>query len=230
MDFLAQLRYPGRFIILGKDGEDFVAIYGATGRSSSSLDRRYIQEGNEILAVQLAEGGNAELLTYPAFRFLENGIIVANGRQIEKVSKNSVPSTAQQLLNDLGEETYEPDENKTPRITGAYFENGSHVQAGLHIVRATGTNSKEGAWEVPLVSGEGKYIATYGGEDLHPAPSFKGKPFCVTLSYGSPENAAQSIFAALSPQTGERDYRVGVIACYKKLGEKPRVVIKNAKD
>jgi len=79
MDFLKNLRYPGRFIILGKDGEDFVAIYGVTGRSASSLARRYVQEGNEIIAVQTAEGGNPELLTYPAFRFVENGIIVANG-------------------------------------------------------------------------------------------------------------------------------------------------------
>lgn len=227
MDSIKNIRYPGRFILLGKDGDDFVAIYGVTGRSASSLARRYIRKGNEILAIQTEEGGNAELLTYPAFYFLRNGIVVANGRQIQNISVLNKLTAKEQLSTDLVNEEYEPDDNKTPRITGCYIENNSDTTAGLHIVHSINGASERETWDIPLVSGKGSFISTYAGEDTKIAPSFEGEPVTVNLSFGSCDKAAQAIFDLFAPKNGEADYRVSVIACYKKLGEEPRVSILN---
>jgi hypothetical protein len=83
---------------------------------------------------------------------------------------------------------------------------------------------------VPLVAGTGKYISTYAGEDVRPTPSFIGGPVDTSLSFGSADKASDAIFELLAPPAGEQDYRVGVIACYKKFGEKPTVSIKNRVD
>ena len=48
IELLKKMRYPGRFLALGMDGNAYVALYGATGRSPSSLARRYVHEGNAI--------------------------------------------------------------------------------------------------------------------------------------------------------------------------------------
>lgn len=230
MDLLKNIRYPGRFIILGKDGDDFAAIYGVTGRSVSSLARRYVQKNNEICAVQTVEGGNTELLTYPAFRFFNNGISVANGRQIQNISPFIESTAKEQLLHDLANEEYEPDDNKTPRITGCYIENESGATAGLHIVRSINGKSERSAWDIPLVSGKASYISTYSGIDTKIAPSFIGEPLSVDMSLGTPEKAARAVFDLLSPQDGQSDYRISVIACYKKSGESSRVSILNKLD
>ncbi len=144
MNPLPQVRYPGRFIILGRDEENFVAIYGALGRNISSLDRRYVQEGNAIKAFQLQERGDRDLLEYTAFRFSRNHIIVANGRQIDMVQELSTGDTAgKRLLTDLADASSEPDNYKTPRITGAYVEGASGARAALHIVRSNGEGQDE---------------------------------------------------------------------------------------
>ncbi len=152
---------------------------------------------------------------------------MANGNQIFKVNPLVENNAQAELDKDLADEKFEPDTNKTPRITGAIFENENGASAALHIARSDGDMSVTSVWEVPLESGHGKYIATYAGSDGSPTPLFAGEPLEITLDFGSPEAAAREIYKMLTPPPSEPDYRISVMAVYKKMGEAPRIKIVN---
>ncbi len=225
-----QFKYPGRFIIIGKDAGASVVLYGATGRSPSSLARRFVRSGNGIFMGginDVVKEGNPELLEYPAVRIFENGILVANGKHIEHITELQSRDARQQLSYALAEEAYEPDEYRTPRITGCIIESGNKTDAALHIVRSVTNGIDRASWSIALEEGKGSYIGTYIGEDVKPTPSFSGNPLPVELNFGSARAAAQALFDAYAPQNGVTDYRVGFVAIYKKLGEELQVVIMN---
>lgn len=224
-------RYPGRFIIVGKDGDSYVAIYGATGRSPSSLARRFVQEGDGVYMTAIDETvskeKNPELFEYPAVKIFENGVVIANGRQIEDVTELQSRDARQQLSYALAEEAYEPDEFRTPRITGCIVDMNGHADGAVHIARSASDGIDRSSWSVTFEEGKGLFISTYRGEDARPALSFPGEPVPVALLFGSARAAAKAIFDAFSPPVGAPDYRVGVVAVYKKLGEKPEIAIVN---
>ncbi len=230
-DFFSDKPYPGRFIIIGMDAGSTVVLYGATGRSPSSLKRRFVELGDGIYmtsvdaTVQLE--GNPDLLEYPAIRFFENGIAVANGNHIERLDPLQNRSARQQLSYALSEEAYEPDEHRTPRITGCIVDS-EKPDAALHVIRSTTNGIDKSAWDVPLRTGSGSYIATYAGNDVRPTPSFSGDPKEFPLSFGSPENAARSLHGQLAPSAGQSDYRVGFLAVYKKKNQDAETFILNA--
>jgi IMP cyclohydrolase len=213
-------RYPGRFIVIGMDDGFSVAVYGATGRSAASLARQFVRRGDEVFMTAIdttvSRERNPDLFEYPAVKVFQNGVVVANGTQISYA---------------LAEEAYEPDENKTPRITGCIVEsqgaNGVKTDAALHIVRFAKDGIDHSSWSVPLESGKGLFISTYDGADTRPAASFAGSPVPIGLSFGSAENAAKTLFEAFSPPVGQPDYRVGIVALYKRLGEAPEIAIVN---
>jgi IMP cyclohydrolase len=228
IDFIQNVRYPGRFIILGKDNDYFVAIYAAMGRNISSLNRKYTQSGYNVIAEQLGEGGDEELLNYTAFRVIDNSIIIANGRQGDMINPLLYTDAQEQLDSDLSTINPEPDKYDTPRITGYYTEHNDSSYAGLHIVRQVNGSIQRQSWDIPLITGQGKYIATYSGEDIRPTPSFEGDPIDILCNFGSAENAVETIFNLLKSQHSDfPDYRVSVIAYYKKFGEIPIISIKN---
>ena len=228
---LKRMRYPGRFLAIGRDADAYVILYGATGRSPSSLARTYVQEGNAIYARGIDDTvrreGNPELLEYPAILLLRNGIVVANGRQIEKVNELQDREAKKQLSYLLSEEAYEPDEYRTPRITGCLVETSQGMDAAIHIARSVSDGIDRSAWTVPLEAGKGMYISTYIGEDVRPTPSFPGDPLPITLDFGNAQNAAQAMFDALEPPAGEMDYRIGYIAVYVAEGKNPDIAILN---
>lgn len=227
-------RYPGRFIVIGKDAGSSVVIYGATGRSPASLARRFIQKENEIFMTAADETvsreGNPALLEYPAVRIFQNGIVVANGTQIQHITELQSRDARAQLSYAMNEEAYEPDEYRTPRITGCIVETETRVQGALHIVRSASDGIDRSSWNVQFEEGMGSYIGTYIGSDVKPTPSFDGTPLSIPLSFGSAESAARTFFDAFEPPEGEMDYRVGVIAVYKKLGSLPEIAIINRLD
>lgn len=227
-------RYPGRFIVIGKDVGASVVIYGATGRSPSSLARRFVRTGNEVFMTATDETvsreGNPALLEYPAMRIFANGIVVANGTQIQKVTELQSRDARAQLSYAMNEEAYEPDEYRTPRITGCIVESGRGVESALHIARSAPDGIDRSSWSIPLEEGAGSYIGTYIGSDVKPTPSFEGDPLPIPLAFGSAEEAARAFFEAFTPPAGEMDYRVGVIAVYKRLGSLPEIVIINRLD
>ncbi len=231
IELLKKMRYPGRFLALGMDGNAYVALYGATGRSPSSLARRYVQEGNAIYASAVDDTvkreGNPELLEYPAVMFFDNGVAVAYGRQIEKITDLQNREAKKQLSYALSEEAYEPDEYKTPRITGCLVKTTTGMDAGIHIVRIARDGIDRSSWTVPLTPGKGMYISTYVGEDVRPTPSFSGAPLPVTFNFGSAKKAAKAMYDALAPKRGEADYRIGYFAVYIQEGKSPEIAIQN---
>ncbi|TSD06177.1 MAG: IMP cyclohydrolase [Parcubacteria group bacterium Greene0714_7] len=225
-----QFRYPGRFLIIGKDADSYVVVYGATGRSPSSLARRFVQKGNGIFMGGIddtVKQGNQDLLEYPAVRIFDNGIVVANGKHIEQITELQSRDARQQLSYALAEEAYEPDEYRTPRITGCIIESSKGMDGALHIVRSASDGIDHASWSVSFESGKGEYVGTYIGEDVKPTPSFAGVPLSVPLQFGSAKSTAQAIFDSYTPPQGGIDYRVGVIAVYKKLGEQAEIAIVN---
>jgi IMP cyclohydrolase len=230
IELLKEMRYPGRFLVIGKDGESYVALYGATGRSPSSLARRFVQKGDAVFMGGVDDTvknqGNPELLEYPALRLFENGAVVANGRQIENITGLQNREAKKQLSYAMNEEAYEPDEYRTPRITGCFIQTASGMDAAIHITRSASDGIDRSCWNVPLETGKGMYISTYGGDDVKPTPSFSGEPIPVTLNFGNAKRAAQAVFDALKPPRGEMDYRVGCIALYV-AGGKSDIAITN---
>lgn len=232
---LANMEYPGRFIILGYDpsGEQMVAVYGITGRSPSSRARKLEFEGNAIWTKPIDEEtlkkGNPELLIYPALIFTA-GIAVSNGRQTADVKKHMEGAKKPALVLDraMSEWDYEPDAPIfTPRISGCVLPD---LRAALGIIRRTDDgSSKKIVYEVPPLAGRGKLIATYSGENKDPVPSFRNEPLDLEITEKTPQDMAEAIFAALEPQRGRQDFRVAVACVYSPDFKKdaPRFFILN---
>lgn len=200
---------------MGMDHDAVVAIYGVTGRSPASQARRYVREGDAVVVMPTDEAalatGARDLLVYPAFRFFRNGFVVANGNQINAVLTD--------LEHDLAAALPEPDQYLTPRITGMV----AGASATLHIARlpAQAGASGNNTWDVPLVSGKGKFISTYDGDEANPT-AYSGVPRDVGINFGSAVAAARGVYDLLAPE-----YRIAVVAVYHRAGEAPEVAIKN---
>lgn len=233
-DFFSDKPYPGRFLIVGLNSGQAVVMYGATGRSPSSLARRFVEQGDGIymaaVDATVAIKGNPDLLEYPAVKFFDNGMLAANGNHIDLVES---PGTSGGALESLSlafsdRVTYEPDEYRTPRITACMLETNKGFDAALHLVRSNPANEPAVSyWQVPLEEGKGMYIATYTGADVRPTPSFSSAPLPVNLRYASAPSAARGVYEALAPRAGSNDYRIGVVAAYKAPGKEPEFSIIN---
>lgn len=90
LEFLANMEYPGRFIIAGKsfDNKFLVVSYGITGRSPPSKARKFVEEKNtrvirtEVTDEEQLKKGSPALLMYPAVVSIPGGAVVAsNGAQ-----------------------------------------------------------------------------------------------------------------------------------------------------
>lgn len=224
-------RYPGRFIILGKDADSYAAVYGATGRSPSSLARKFVRKDGSVFMTAADETvsreGNPELLEYPALKIFQNGLVVANGRQVENISEIENRDARQQLSYAMSEEAYEPDEYRTPRITGLIAETKLGMEGALHITRSAADGIDHSSWGVPFDEGTGFFISTYRGDDVKPTPSFSGDPIEIAFHHGSAKSAAYAMYGALAPKEGEADYRIGVVAVYMKLGSALEIALVN---
>jgi len=109
------------------------------------------------------------------------------------------------------------------------LETAEELDGALHLVRSDFPNNepKRNYWRVPIKDGEGAYIATYTGEDVRPTPPFSTDPIQVAIHFGSAEKAAHEVYSYLAPKGDEPDYRVGVVAVYKKKNAEPSVAILN---
>ncbi len=208
IEYLGSRRYPGRFIVLGQTSGRVMAIYGCTGRSASSLARKYVQdEHGDVWSVGVSDvvktEGNPELLEYRALKWQGSGFVVANGRQIEGGWETCDP---------------EPDEYKTPRITGVVADG----QVTLFISRDVGGMVERKRWPLVLEDGKAYFVSTYSGEDVRPTKSFAGEPVPVEFDFVSPSAAAKVIFDSLTP-----DYQVGVVGVFITIGGERELAIVN---
>ncbi|HLC54225.1 MAG TPA: IMP cyclohydrolase [Candidatus Nanoarchaeia archaeon] len=233
LEALAEMEYPGRFIVLGLDANNRpVAVYGITGRSPSSQARRLVQREinrpffpsvNGIIVEptdkKILAQGDHSLLIYPAMLFgnemMGKSISVSNGAQTRDVH---LASGTQSLLVALHQAhrrwEYEPDApNYTPRISGKIRMSADFdVCAVLGIIKKAPEGEElveKHYFEVPLAPGKGRLISTYAGANQNPLPSFRGEPLPVEIRGNSPEQIARDFYDALEGQDGN-DFRVSV--------------------
>lgn len=217
-EVLSAKEYLGRLIIIGEDesGDNLVVIYAITGRSPSSQSRRLEVKPGGIwvspIEEEVLKEGNVDLLIYPPI-LLSRGIAVSNGKQTVDIQSCFEQSqNPKDILNSsLRHWDYEPDApTYTPRISGCIL---SGKKAALSIIkRAPDGASIKSYYDIPLLPGRGKMLATYAGEDTDPLPSFSGEPKDVEINEKSPEETAKAIYNALGPREGKKDFRVAV-AC-----------------
>ncbi len=224
LEALAQMEYPGRFIILGRsmNGEDSIAIYGITGRSLSSQARKLAyQETGRYVSVRptdetVVHQGNRDLLIYPAIAFEHNlhGVIVSNGQQTDAISRKFLSLNAEPfsvLAHALESWSYEPDApHFTPRISGFL----DSVYGYLCIQKKEQDGLSRAYFSFPLVRGKGKLLATYTGKNVDPLPSFQGEPFDMILEEACAQELAADVYHSLEPRNKEDDFRVAVCAVY----------------
>jgi IMP cyclohydrolase len=219
-EFLSKMKYPGRFIIMGSDptGNFSVVAYGLTGRSASSQARKLEGEDGTVwtkpLDPEILKTGNPELLIYPAV-IIQSGLAVSNGRQTTDIAGRMAftPSPQEALSSALKAWDYEPDSPIfTPRLSGCLFPDG---RAALSIIRrAVRGGSIRDIYEVPAVSGGGRFMATYRGGDKDPILAWEGGPQEVKLEQSSAAELAAAVFEALAPQVPGADYRVACAALF----------------
>ncbi|MCX8044462.1 MAG: IMP cyclohydrolase [Desulfobacterota bacterium] len=217
------MSYPGRLIIIGlsPSGQQ-VALYAVTGRSPSSQARRLkIDSARQCIVIRptdetILRTGNPTLLVYPAIMWGTRGVAISNGTQTEAVFEHLAPdrTPVEVLVRSLRDWHYEPDEpNFTPRISGCITKDG----AALSIIkRAPDGSSMRAFFEVPMIRGSGKMIATYTGMHRDPLPSFIGEPYDIAIPWDSPQAAAQAFYDALGPQAGNPDVRVATAAVFSR--------------
>ncbi len=218
VELLQTKAYPGRFLLLGKINSGVVALYGVTARSAASRAKRYIfvPEKNLVTVVatdaNVMAQGDLDLLQYNSVYFFENGIVIGNGRQTDKIKNLDAENASQILVQSLQDQSFEPDKYNTPRITGCVVNMDGKISAALHIIRADEYNNPiRDVYDVPLVDGTGKFISTYHGPNIRPTPSFVGSAVDVKMETDSLENFVQTVYAALAPKSGEEDVRVSIV-------------------
>ncbi len=230
---IRDMEYPGRLIIIGKNlSGDNVLMYAVTGRSPSSQARKLEldQSGKKILVKptdeEILKTGNPELLIYPAL-VLNSGIAISNGKHTDGIvsSINNNKSPVAVLTDGLKNWEYEPDEPAyTPRISGCIIDNA----AALSIIkRAENGLALRYYYEIPLISGKGKMIATYTGVNKNPLPSFHGEPIDIDISFSNADEAANSFYTALGPEHGNDDFRVAAAVVFINNSGTADISIKN---
>jgi IMP cyclohydrolase len=231
LEFLSDMEYPGRVIIVGSDpaGENTVVVYAITGRSSSSQARKIIIENNHLLVIPTDEAavkqGNPDLLVYPAIS-ISGGIVVSNGKQTGDIlaGLNSQRKPREILRSALSRWDYEPDPPAfTPRSSGCLSSPG---EAALSIIRrAEDGSSRRDYFEWSLKAGRGKIVTTYAGTDMDPLPSFPGSPVDCVLTGETAGEMAETVYAALGAKEKKKDFRVAVACVFVKDLEKNRYTL-----
>ncbi|MGN1411081.1 MAG: IMP cyclohydrolase [Oscillospiraceae bacterium] len=180
--------YPGRGIVVGKskDGEFAVTGYFIMGRSASSRNRIFIEDGNSIKTKAFDESVllvKPELIIYYPVRVLDNKTIVTNGDQTDTIY--DLMSQGKTFEESLRTRKYEHDEpNYTPRISSIMdFENGNYSYM-MSILKSNNGNPDccnryTYSYDNP-VDGQGHFIHTYMG-DGNPLPSFEGEPKLISI-------------------------------------------------
>ncbi|MGN0159815.1 MAG: IMP cyclohydrolase [Lachnospiraceae bacterium] len=182
--------YPGRGIVIGKseDGTKAVTAYFIMGRSASSRNRVFVEDGEGIKTQAFDPSTllvKPELIIYSPVRVLGDKTIVTNGDQTDTIYDGM--SAGKTFEESLRVRKYEHDEpNYTPRISGIMrFIEGKSFNYAMSILKSNNgnpdaVNRYTFAYENP-VAGEGHFIHTYM-HDGNPLPSFEGEPKLVGIS------------------------------------------------
>ena len=185
---LSGCAYPGRGIVAGmsEDGKKAVSAYFIMGRSESSRNRVFVQDGEGIRTEAFDPSTllvAPELIIYAPVRVLGNNTIVTNGDQTDTVYDGL--SEGKTFEESLRTREFEPDApNFTPRISGLMDFTGDYSYS-LSILKSADGNPASCqrytfSYQNP-VAGIGHFIHTYM-QDGNPLPSFEGEPKKVAIS------------------------------------------------
>ncbi len=180
--------YPGRGIIIGRtpDGKQAVTAYFIMGRSASSRNRIFAEQGEGIRTEAFDPSTllvAPELIIYSPVRVLGNNTIVTNGDQTDTIYDGM--SEGKTFEESLRVRKYEHDApNYTPRISGImHIEDGRYDYA-MSILKSHNGNPdicERHTYSYDVAApGEGHFIHTYMS-DGSPLPSFEGEPKWIAI-------------------------------------------------
>jgi hypothetical protein len=196
--------YPGRGLVVGMDytGQRLLQACWIMGRSINSRSRVFKADNYGSVRTEPLDSENAgdtSLTIYRAMGERHPFYVVSNGKQTETVlsSGDLDINFREALYNEL----YEPDKpHFTPRIT-AMCAVGKQPVAQISLIKrcsfGEGCDRRFYSYD-EFEHGFGYCVTTYAG-DGDPLPSFKGKPYLLSLNGGLRE-VAESLWGLLNEE------------------------------
>ena len=203
MDLSAYLKsnpYPGRGILLGRSGDDRLAMiaYFIMGRSENSRNRIFeaTEDGIRTRAFDESKMTDPSLIIYHPVRVVDGTVVVTNGDQTDTVA--DALRAGKSWVRALRTREFEPDgPNFTPRISGMVRPDGSYR---LSILKNAGDgkacNRFFYEYDAPL-AGVGHFISTYE-TDGSPLPSFSGEPLTCAITARSAAELGSQLWESLN--------------------------------
>lgn len=183
---IAHNRYPGRGLVIGRNGEgDWTLVYWIMGRSENSRNRRFVAEGG-VLRTQAHDPSrliDPSLIIYEAMLELPGAQLVSNGDQTRTIHEALRRGGSFEAA--LATRAHEPDApHYTPRISGLLELRGGPARLTLAILRASphdpAQTDRSFFQLAEPAPGLGRGLTTYAGEG-DPLPSFNGEPLLLPL-------------------------------------------------
>jgi IMP cyclohydrolase len=225
---LAQLRYPGRLIGVGRtpDGNYFV-LNAITVRSPKNQNRRFESSDNDSVVTVFADKSQAPTdpaevanLLYTAIEHdrLNCMYVVGNGTQVTAAIREIDDLNCYlSLAEALGDQKFENDSLGTPRITAMLNFNAQgteHPVISLSIQAKSEHPTEDGAEpgvreahyvETSLTPGYGLFLHTYMDEKGE-VISFSGDPLLLPIEGSTAEEVGNEFWVNLDEQ-----YRVAIV-------------------
>jgi len=199
--------YLGRIVGMGltSDGNPLL-LYGVSGRSEPSKQRRAypdIHAGivriDPIGELTSEQEAIRDLIIYNAMKLNPTLAVVSNGRQTDEifdlVTRFHNPNRLLTVLYGMGPE---PDKYSTPRIGGAFYNNGAKEGIAFKD-EALPAKKRSEIWQVDLGRGRVEFTSTYNGSISNPEPPPHPYTISRRVSGGSAQELAQELYDAIDP-------------------------------
>lgn len=238
LEVLANMEYPGRFIIAGRSNDDkyLVVSYGLTGRSDSSKARKFVHEEQthtirtDVTDPAVLNKGSPALLLYPAIAVYNGAVVASNGAQTKllySALRNAIPDryggiNHQRVMNDaMKDPIYEYDSKDKRWIDITTFEpDAPNNTPRINLVASSSlalfyvVKEKEGRKDhfyhvFSTNKGKGQFISTYAGYNANPLPPTERRMIFLDIPGNNPRETNDAIFESLNPAV-----RVAVATMY----------------
>ena len=201
-ELLAANTYPGRGIIVGKNGGCAVIAYFIMGRSENSRNRIFVEKDNAVFThpYDASKVQDPSLIIYAPIRQYENNLIVTNGDQTDTVYEGL--AAGKSFADALATREFEPDApNFTPRISAmlTFADGGFTYQMSiLKSADEIGSACNRYTFNYTPIDGLGHFLHTYNC-DGNPIPTFTGEPERVVME-GDIDTFTKSLWDNLNEQ------------------------------
>ena len=201
-ELLAANTYPGRGIIVGKNGGYAVIAYFIMGRSENSRNRIFVEKDNAVFThpYDASKVQDPSLIIYAPIRQYENNLIVTNGDQTDTVYEGL--AAGKSFADALAAREFEPDApNFTPRISAmlTFADGGFTYQMSiLKSADEIGSACNRYTFNYTPIDGLGHFLHTYNC-DGNPIPTFTGEPERVAME-GDIDTFTKSLWDNLNEQ------------------------------